>query len=146
MAKKEQYFAQAERLYVEEYKTLKEIGSLLNLNEKTVRAWRNEGQWESKRETYLKTCLPFHEEIFHFSKLLMDSIKEDLKNNKKVDQGRFYTFTKLLPLISKVKEYEESKGKPPTQEVNNVLSDDVIEKIQYEILGIPPQHLKENPS
>lgn len=115
--------------------SLKDIASKLKLNEKTVRAWKNIGGWESKREMFLKNRSSLHEELYEFSRKLMSSIEEDLEKKEKVDQGRFYTLTRILPLIMKVKAYEDivvksEKGK------NMGLTKEIIEQIEREVLGI----------
>ena len=134
MAKKDIYFPEAERLYVIEQMTINEIALRLPLNEKTVRNWKNIGNWEIKRKQYLKSKQSFHEELYEFSRKLMHSIKTDLDNGKKVDTGRFYTFTRLLPLITKVKEYEDISTKKDDNDKG--LTKDLIKMIEEEVLGI----------
>jgi hypothetical protein len=111
MAKKAAFFAEAERLYVIEQMTFTEIASRLKLAEKTVRLWKDEGDWETKRKQHLEQKASFHEELYGFTRFLMKSIKNDMEANVKVDSGRLYTFARILPLITKVKDYEDLVGK-----------------------------------
>jgi len=46
MAKKQFFFENAERLYVIEQMTISEIARHLNLGEKTVWLWKEEGKWD----------------------------------------------------------------------------------------------------
>jgi hypothetical protein len=136
MAKKQLYFNEAERLYVVEQCTLTEIASRLRLAEKTVRLWKDEGGWEGKRMQHLKSKEAFHEELYEFARKLMKTIKEDIENGERVDPGRMYAFTRLLPLITKVKDYEDVLSKKENEESKKGLTDDVLKIIESEILGI----------
>ncbi len=136
MAKKQLYFNEAERLYVVEQCTLMEIASRLRLGEKTVRIWKEEGDWETKRLQHIKSKEAFHEELYEFARKLMRTIKEDMENGKKVDPGRMYAFIRLLPLITKVKDYEDVLSKKETEEGKKGLTEDVLKIIESEILGI----------
>ena len=136
MAKKQLYFNEAERLYVVEQCTIAEIASRLRLGEKTVRIWKDEGDWENKRLRFLKGKESFHEELYEFGRKLMKSIKEDMDNSVKVDSGRLYTLTRLLPLITKVKDYEDVVSKKDEQGVKSGLTEDVLKLIEKEVLGI----------
>jgi len=135
--KKARYFAEAERLYIVEQNTINEIASRLKLAEKTVRLWKEEGQWEEKRKQSLAQKQSFHEELYGFERFLMASIKEDMQANRKVDPGRLYTFARILPLITKVKDYEDIVGKDqskPTFDKNNIPAE-LIEMIRKEVMG-----------
>ena len=68
MGKKKVYFSQAERLYVVEQKSVDKIASELNLNFKTVLIWKQQGNWEEKRFSFLKSKSMFHEELYEFSR------------------------------------------------------------------------------
>ena len=106
MAKKHLYFNEAERLYVVEQCTIAEIASRLNLGEKTVRLWKEEGDWDRKRKQFLSERQSLAEELFVFARKLARSIMDDWDKGEKVDPGRLYALARLLPLILKVKDYE----------------------------------------
>lgn len=107
MAKKQLYFSEAERLYVNDQCAPAEIASRLRLGEKTVRLWKDEGQWDRKRAEYLASRRAFHEELYDFSRILLQSIKDDIAAGREVSPGRMFAFTKILPNILKVKDYED---------------------------------------
>lgn len=136
MTKRDILLAEAERLYYIEQMTINGIAAKLNLNDKTVSAWKNEGDWETKRKQYLKSKLSFHEELYEFSKKLMNSINTDLASGEKVDQGRLYALAKILPLIIKVKEYEDFVAKKEEKFSNKGLTKDIVALIEEEVLGI----------
>jgi len=131
MAKKALYFTEAERLYVIEQCTLSEIASRLRIAERTVRNWKEEGDWERKRLQYLQSRQSFHEELYEFTRQLMKSIKDDMDAGKEVSTGKMYTFARLLPLISKVKEYEDqtSEGKQDEVDLKTIINEAIKEAI-----------------
>lgn len=135
MAKKQLYFTEAERLYVVEQCTLSEIASRLKIAEKTVRNWKEEGDWENKRLQYLKGKQAFHEEMYEFARSLMKTIKEDMDNGERIDPGRMYAFTRLLPLIYRVKEYEDVVSSEKTEQQDTQDIKDIIRHVLSEELG-----------
>jgi hypothetical protein len=136
VAKKQLYFNEAERLYVIEQMTIAEVASRLRLGEKTVRIWKDEGDWERKRMQHLKGKEAFHEELYEFARKLMGTIKEDMEKGERPDAGRLYTLTRLLPLITKVKDYEDVAQKKEKEEGKAGLTEDVLRIIEKEVLGI----------
>jgi len=135
MAKKKMYFAEAERLYVVEQCTIAEIASRLSVSEKTVRNWKDEGDWETKRKQYLQSRQTFHEELYQFARKLMQSIRDDLESGEKVDTGRLYAFTRILPMIMKVKDYEDIRAQQEKGQEPSGGAEDII-KIVNEVLGL----------
>ena len=131
------HFNEAERIYVYELATIEETASKANVSTRTIAEWKIKGDWDVKRKKFLHSKQAFHEELYDFARKIMREIKTDLENGEKVDTGRMYAFTKMLPLITKIKEYEdvailmkdksaESKG----------LTKEIIRTIEEEILGM----------
>jgi len=133
LSKKEMLFSEAERFYVVEHMTIDEIASRLQLNFKTILAWKAEGNWEEKRFQLVRSKQLFHEELYEFARKLMLSIKEDIDN---VDPGRMYAFTRMLPLITKIKEYEDVAAKKEQKQESKGLTEDIVKLIEEEVLGI----------
>ena len=138
MSKKAQYYEEAERLFVQEQCTIGEIENKLPVSEKTIRNWKGEGDWDTKKSKYLENKQAFHEELYAFSRKLMKSIEEDWDAGEQVDSGRLYTLTRMLPLITKVKSYEDVRilKEQETDKKKKGLSEDVIKRIEEEILGL----------
>lgn len=136
MTKKDIYSADAERMYVVEQHNLERIATELNLNFKTVLAWKQEGNWEEKRLEYIKGRQMFHEELYYFARKLMHSIEDDIDNNRKTENGKLYTFTRMLPLITKIKEYEDIATKKEEKDKDKTtLSSEDVKEIE-DLLGI----------
>ncbi|MDD3013448.1 MAG: hypothetical protein PHC34_07065 [Candidatus Gastranaerophilales bacterium] len=136
MSKKQLYYSDAERMYIVNQMTIEEIASRANSNERTIRRWKEEGDWDTKKTQYLLSKQMFHEELYEFARKLMNRIKEDLENGEKVDTGRMYAFIRMLPMILKVKEYEDISTKKEAQDDKKGLSQDVVALIEQEVLGL----------
>ena len=65
----------------------------------------------------------------------MRDIKTDLENGEKIDTGRMYAFTKMLPLITKIKEYEDV-AKAFNNKQPKGLTKENIRSIEENILGM----------
>lgn len=99
----------AKGLYVREQLTLKEIARRLEVNERTIRTWRDQdGDWNKERQAYLESKKSFHQELYEFGRELMNSIRSDFQRGEKVESNRLYCFGRILPLIVKPKDYEEA--------------------------------------
>lgn len=127
MAKKQFYYNEAERLYVVEQYTVAEIASRLCLSERTVRLWKEEGDWEKKRSQFMREKQRFDEELYVFARKLMKNIQDDIDAGEKPDAGRLYTLTRILSVLTKVKEYEDTKSQ--TDEKNQDISADELRKL-----------------
>jgi len=131
--------ADAERLYVIEQMTIEEIAEKLKVNEKTIRNWKNEGNWDLEKIQYVKSKQMFHEDLYNFARKLMATIEDSFEKGERVDPGRMYAFMRMLPMITKIKEYEDIVEKSkPKKAANKGLSKDIIKQIEAEILGINP--------
>lgn len=106
MAKKHLYMPEAERLFVIEQRPVAEIAGQLGISEKTVRLWKDEGEWDAKRAQYLKGKQSFHEELYEFARVLMKSVKGDIAGGKDPAPSRLFALSKIIPLITKIKDYE----------------------------------------
>lgn len=135
MSKKAYLFQEAERLYVHEQNTPAEIAAKLGVSERTVHNWLKEGSWKEKRSQYLASRRAFHEELYEFARHLMRSIMNDMQGGQKVDTGRLYTLGRILPMILKVKEYEDLR-KDLQKEASRTDLQEVIKLVEEEILGV----------
>jgi len=66
----------------------------------------------------------------------MKTVKEDMEAGKPVDAGRLYTLGKMIPLITKVKAYEDVVAKKDKDDQQKGLTEDVVKAIEKEVLGI----------
>ena len=138
MSDKSLYFNEAERVYVYEHLSIDETAAKVNVAPRTIANWKVKGDWDTKRKKYLKSKQAFHEELYEFARKLMRDIKEDLEEGRKVDTGRMYAFTRMLPLITKIKDYEELSTLKEKGAENKGLTKELIRTIEEEILGMKP--------
>ena len=129
----------AEKLYIEKFMTLENIARQLNVNERTLRRWKADDNWDEKRSEYLKSNTTFHEDLYNFGRDLLKSIKTDMDNGEKVEPARMYAVTKIISMLKNVKNYEDKrtheKFMPETAKQEG-LSEEVIREIEEKILGI----------
>lgn len=140
MAKKALYYPEAERLYTQDLLTLDEIASRLQVSERTLRYWKEDGAWDEKKKQAVRSKQAFHEELYEFVRTLMKKIKEDLLEGNEISQSRMYAFVNLIPRIYKLKEYEEAVAEMNSKLSKEGVSEkDKIEDIQQlinEALGL----------
>lgn len=135
MSKKERYFDEAQTLYVQGQHTVNEIASKLVLAEKTVRVWKAQGEWDEKRKEFLKSKSSVHSDLYEVIKSVISSVKDDLAAKQKIEASRMYFVTKALPLIIKIKDYEDLVNKKQGAELKNVLSPEDVREVE-ELLGL----------
>ena len=129
---------QAKSLFIKGQMTQEELARKLNISERTIRRWKQAGGWKQLRDDFRQNNISFHQELYLFAKKLILSIRKDIEKGIKIDTGRLFAISKLLPLIKLVKEYEDSvaKSKAANAVKNTNISSKTIKQIQGEILGL----------
>ncbi len=136
MNSKKYLFNEAERIFIYEYSTVDEVADKLRLNRKTIMSWKEEGDWDKKRKDFLKSKQSFHEELYEFARKLMKDITSDMDSGEKIDPGRMYAFCKIIPMFTKVKDYEDIVAKKDKKERPRGLTPEIVAQIEEEVLGI----------
>ena len=136
MTNKQYLIGEAENLFVYKLKTVETIANELNLSRKTVMNWKEKGDWDNERKLYIKSKIAFHEELFEFARKIMKDITEDMEKGNKIDAGRMYAFCKLVPMFTKVKDYEDIVAKKEEKATPRGLTPELIAQIEEEVLGI----------
>lgn len=139
MVKNEIIIANAERFYILEQMTVKEVAEQVGVNERTIRRWKKERNWDTKKAQYYSTTSLFHKEMYNFARKLMNSIEYDMDNGNEINSSRLYTFTKMLPLITKIKDYEENIKNDSNAKQPEGITPDFVRLIETEILGMKPR-------
>lgn len=137
MAKKQAYFAQAEKLYIESGYTRAQIAKALNLTEKTVGEWKKEGDWDNKRSYALKMKNSCNIELHKMLTGLTKKVNDQLADDSMPDAQTLYAINSLAATMLKLKTYEdtiiqEEAGKKDIQESS---AEDLLTKVQ-DILGV----------
>ena len=120
--------------------TEKEVAQQVGVHERTIRRWKKEHNWDVKKDQYFQTASLFHKEMYNFARKLMLSIEYDLDNGNEINSSRMYTFTKILPLITKIKDYEEHIKNDSNAKIPEGITPDFVELIETEILGMKPKN------
>jgi len=134
MSKKALQFANAERMYVREMCTCMEIAASCHISEKTVRLWKDEGQWDVQRANNTRSQKLFAEELYEFSRALLKNIMSDMKEGKPVSDARLYTLCRLCPQLLNVKEYEDTLRKNGIADAP-VTREEILERVDKAIRG-----------
>lgn len=116
------------------------IAQRLNVSRGTVIKWKEQNDWANKKREFLKSKQCFHEEMYEFARKLMRGIQEDLENGEKPDQARMFTFCKLIPMFTRVKNYEDLIGEHKEKQTPKGLTPELIAQIEEEVLGITPDN------
>ena len=140
MANSEIILANAERFYVIERMTEKEVAQQVGVHERTIRRWKKEHNWDVKKDQYFQTASLFHKEMYNFARKLMISIEYVLDNGNEINSSRMYTFAKILPLITKIKDYEDNIKNDSNAKIPEGITPDFVELIETEILGMKPKN------
>ena len=120
--------------------TEKEVAQQVGVHERTIRRWKKEHNWDVKKDQYFQTASLFHKEMYNFARKLMISIEYDLDNGNEINSSRMYTFAKILPLITKIKDYEDNIKNDSNAKIPEGITPDFVELIETEILGMKPKN------
>lgn len=138
MAKKQLYFAEAERLFVTEGCSLEEIASRLNISTRTLQEWKSEGEWDRKRSIFLRDTHDSYSETVSLLRKLLKRAHEKLDKNEDPDATTLNFIREFMPSRAKIKSPEEvaaeEKQAAPVAS-NGALSAEAMAKIE-ELLGI----------
>lgn len=126
---------QAQKLYVQENKTLGEIGMELDLSRRTLFYWKKQYDWDKRKFEYEHEKDAFSQELLELARKMMRKLNNDLDKNSHTNQSEIYSFMNILKNIPLLKEYEAtvSQAKPKQQ---NFLTPEQVREIEREVLGM----------
>ena len=84
---------QAERLYINDKKSLAEIGMELGLSRRILFYWKKKYSWDKKRFDAEHNKDRFWEELLEFARKMMNKISADIDNNQKTPPPEMYSLT-----------------------------------------------------
>lgn len=126
---------QAQKLYVQENKTLGEIGMELDLSRRTLFYWKKKYDWDKRKFEYEHEKDAFSQELLELARKMMRKLNNDLDKNLHTNQSEIYSFMNILKNIPLLNEYEASitPSKPKQQ---NLLTPEQVREIEREVLGM----------
>lgn len=107
MAKKEQFFHLAEQYYIESNMPIAGIAKKLNLTEKTLHAWKKEGDWENKRNAFLKSQFSCYSSLYNLVGLLAEKALTNFKETGTMPTSKeVYALTAMIDKLPSMKNFE----------------------------------------
>lgn len=107
MTKKRKHLKEAEKLYVERHLTLREIAGRLPVSYTTLRAWKQEEDWERKKKDRLLEAQAFHQELYSLGRELSAEIRRDMRAGVEIKPARYYALGRIMDIVEKTHKYEE---------------------------------------
>ena len=108
MAKKPEYYTEAQRLYVQERLTFEAIAEKLAVSDRTLRTWAQEGEWIERRETWTEVQTQSHDKLHKMLGLLIDRACEAIEEGKDPNPAQLNFIKGMAPSLVKLKAYEET--------------------------------------
>ncbi len=110
MAKFEQYSPIAQQYFVEEQKPISVIAQQLNLTEKTLHDWKRKGNWEQKREDFLKSKYNCYASLYELTNLMAQKALEDYKEDGTTpDKATVNFLARAIDKLPKMKRLEQEE-------------------------------------
>ncbi len=108
MAKKPEYYPDAQRLYVQERLTFEAIAQQLPVSDRTLREWAKEGEWVERREAFAEVQTKSHDKLHKMLGLLIDRACEAIEEGKDPNPAQLNFIKGMAPSLVKLKAYEEN--------------------------------------
>lgn len=113
MAKKPDYYAEAELLYVQDRLTFEQISDRIGVSERTLRTWAKDGDWSGRRESIEDVRSKSHDKLHRVMDLLLDKAIQALDEGKEPNQAQLNFIRAMSPSLVRLQTYEE-QAKPGT--------------------------------
>lgn len=146
MNKKKFYYAEAERLYIEEQMTIEEIADRFHLAVRTVKYWKDGNNWNGKRKKFLGLKQKYLKDFDVFVSNMLFNLSEDQHSGRKTSSGRLYSFARQMDTWLKFKNAEinckkfmekyPDFGREKSREQKTTLSPEEIRELRREFLGM----------
>lgn len=134
MAKKQQCFTEAERLFVVEGCTLEMISSTLDVSSRTLQDWKTEGQWETKRAELRRITSNTGEQATSIASNILNRIMKKVDNDEELSPTEIMFVREFLPSRNKIKTQEEIIAEKAPVKTATGLSEEALAKFN-ELLG-----------
>ena len=108
MTKKATLEIAACQYFVECQMSIAEIARRLNVSEKTIHNWKKEGEWDKKREFFLKSQYSTNQTLYELVHLVAKKALDDFKSEGAYpDQKTLYFLMNMADKLDKLKNYED---------------------------------------
>jgi hypothetical protein len=135
MSKRQHYYAQCERGFVEESMSFVELSKRYPVSDKQLRTWADDGNWRERKAALMKRQDSISEKLHEIVDRLSDSVLKDLQGDQPIDTGRLYALEKLADKLKKVREYEKDAkaDNAPVGDGKGGASEDVLRKLEQQL-------------
>ncbi len=119
MAKKAIYEITASQYYIELQMSIAQIARRLNVSEKTLHEWKKQGEWDKKRNCFLKSQYSCNQSLYELLNLITKKALDDYKTQGIVpDQKTLYFIMNMSDKLSKLKQFESQTAQEKIEELN----------------------------
>lgn len=119
-------YDEAERLYVQDGKTLEDIKKTLQVSTKTLSQWKKDGEWDEQRKRYLKSERHFKDILHELKHKLAVKALESMNPQDVYALVRVVAASK--PYIDvELKKIEEDEKKGMSKEDMKRLAEEILE-------------------
>ena len=126
MTKKATLEIAACQYFVECQMSISEIARRLNVSEKTIHNWKKDGDWDKKREFFLKSQYSTNQTLYELVHLVANKALEDFKTEGAYpDQKTLYFLMNMADKLDKLKNYEDKLSGEKISEIKQASSDSI---------------------
>ena len=137
MTKSPEIFVLATQYYVECQMPIVQISKRLNVSEKTLHNWKNEHDWQNKRNRFLKKMYSSNQTLYELLHLVSQKIIDDYKTDGTMpDQKTLRFIVTMVDKLPKLKMYENQEVLEKIQELNNKETKNKENKSEEVLSGI----------
>jgi hypothetical protein len=116
MAKKPEYYAEAELMYVQDRLTFEQISDKIGVSERTLRTWAKDGDWSGRRESIEDVRSKSHDKLHKIMDLLLDKAIEALGEGKEPNQAQLNFIKAMSPSLVRLQNYEDKAMPVPASD------------------------------
>ena len=91
----------AEYLYVHDFLNLVEVAKRIGVNERTIRRWRDNDDWLTKRKDFINQHSNVYDDLYGLARYTFEKIKEDMENGNNINHGRMNQMINLFEAMLK---------------------------------------------
>ena len=107
--KKETLLTGAQRLYVEEQKSINEISQSLSISRKTLSRWKLAGDWDNKRSEFMQNKATLHSSLYKLATIAVDELTRGMENHD-WDTQQVFAVKSLIQTLEPSRKYETEEA------------------------------------
>lgn len=123
----------AQRLFVEEQKTITEIVNILGLSRKTVTRWKKDGNWEQKKVEFIKNKTSLNSKLYMLANVATDELIRNMELGS-WEVSQVMAVKSLVQTLQPSKQYE-TQGNESQKEKEKVSDEELADQV-CRLLGV----------